>query len=90
LRDAFSNVTPVFSSPLSGEHSASAADQPNAKYQLRGIAGTNVRLQYAAGHSAAPQQLRSKMLEHDPEKWKPVFPRGKRQAFARRFAQTIR
>jgi hypothetical protein len=23
-------------------------------------------------------------LEHDPEKWKPVFPRDKREAFARR------
>ena len=24
------------------------------------------------------------MLEHDPEKWVPVFPRDKREAFARR------
>jgi hypothetical protein len=24
------------------------------------------------------------VLEHDPEKWKPVFPRDKREAFARR------
>jgi hypothetical protein len=23
-------------------------------------------------------------LEHDPEKWEPVFPRDKREAFARR------
>jgi hypothetical protein len=24
------------------------------------------------------------LLEHDPEKWEPVFPRDKREAFARR------
>jgi hypothetical protein len=29
-------------------------------------------------------------LEHDPEKWVPVFPRDKREAFARRSAQTRR
>jgi hypothetical protein len=23
-------------------------------------------------------------IEHDPEKWEPVFPRDKREAFARR------
>jgi hypothetical protein len=25
-----------------------------------------------------------RMLEHDPEKWKPVFPRDKREALARK------
>ena len=28
--------------------------------------------------------MRRAMLEHDPEKWIPVFPRDKREAFARR------
>jgi hypothetical protein len=31
---------------------------------------------------AQPEPAR--FLEHDPEKWKPVFPRDKREAFARR------
>jgi hypothetical protein len=29
-------------------------------------------------------RLKLRTLEHDPEKWVPVFPRDKREAFARR------
>src|SRR6202171_4154901 len=35
------------------------------------------RTQWPTGHPNA-------CLEHDPEKWVPVFPRDKREAFARR------
>jgi hypothetical protein len=37
----------------------------------------------AAGPSMA-MIMRTPLLEHDPEKWVPVFPRDKREAFARR------
>jgi len=32
----------------------------------------------------AEQKRRGHRLEHDPEKWEPVFPRDKREAFARK------
>ena len=34
-----------------------------------------------AGH---PRPVLFAQLEHDPEKWRPFFPRDKREAFARR------
>jgi len=34
--------------------------------------------------SASSSGNTSSTLEHDPEKWVPVFPRDKREAFARR------
>jgi hypothetical protein len=36
----------------------------------------------AGGHR--PLVILARSLEHDPEKWVPVFPRDKREAFARR------
>jgi hypothetical protein len=33
---------------------------------------------------AAMAAKRNRLVEHDPEKWIPVFPRDKREAFARR------
>src|SRR6202011_1862418 len=47
---------------------------PEPVRRRRGLRG------FAPCHDASPRHI----LEHDPEKWIPVFPRDKREAFARR------
>jgi hypothetical protein len=48
--------------------------------QLESAIGPRNSPSDASGGIARAQRL----LEHDPEKWIPVFPRDKREAFARR------
>src|SRR3981081_850455 len=68
-----------------GEVALLQKDHPQAA--SRGVARNADTVQTAADDrkSVVRHGLR---LEHDPEKWKPVFPRDKREALARRSCST--
>src|SRR2546427_12102587 len=55
-------------------------DRPRWRWSCDGAAGRRQRLFWP--HDSEPRDREA--VRHDPEKWVPVFPRDKREAFARR------
>jgi hypothetical protein len=53
-------------------------------FNVRTVADAVRRRQIAGVGQGEQLAAREWPLEHDPEKWTPVFPRDKREAFARR------